>query len=408
LNSATNFAVNIVAIHTLSLSALGSFGIAFTMYALGLGVSRAFTSEPLIVRWSDATEGEWRGATSDAMAAAVAVGLLTGLVGLASAPLLGSDTAGAIVAIAVFMPGLLLQDGVRLAFFARGRPEAAAVNDILWIVFLVPAYLVVVGTGSPSETRLLLAWGGAGTAAALVGCAQVKAVPSLLGPARWWRAQRDLGIRFVGEFAGRDGVLRLSDYGVVGVAGLATLGLFRTASVLMGPIRIAVTGLALHAIGEGARNRAFDVDRDRRRALLKGAALISAAGLGWTAVLFVLPQSLVVRLVGDEWPKVRPVFGWASLGWIGFSVCTVAMVQLRITANARTSLKAQLQSSVPLAGCILIGAAVGGGVGAGVGLAVGYALIALIWWHHVTSAAADVPAGAPPDPDPLPPGEPIL
>jgi hypothetical protein len=349
------------------------------MYSLGLGVSRAFTSEPLIVRWSDASEPEWRAATSDSMASAVAIGIAAAIIGLACAPLLGTGTRGALVAIAVFMPGLLLQDAVRLAFFARGRPQSAAVNDILWAAFLVPTYLAIVGTGSPNETRLLVAWGAAGTAAALVGCAQVRAMPSLHGPLRWWRAQRDLGVRYVGEFAGRDGVLRLSDYGVVAVAGLSTLGLFRTASVLMGPIRIAVTGLALHAIGEGARNRSFDVDRDRRRELLRGAFMISAAGLGWTAALFLLPQSLVIRLV-----------------------------QLRITADARRSLRAQLQSSVPLAGCILVGAAIGEGIGAGIGLAVGYALVALIWWHHVTTPPGLVSAGASPAPDPLPPGEPIL
>ena len=88
LNSATNFAVNIIAIHSLSVRDLGSFAIAFTLYTLGWGVSRAFASEPFIVRWSDRSDDEWRRGSGDSLAAAAAVGVVAGLIGLAAAPFL--------------------------------------------------------------------------------------------------------------------------------------------------------------------------------------------------------------------------------------------------------------------------------------------------------------------------------
>ncbi|MBV9254224.1 MAG: hypothetical protein JO054_08345, partial [Actinobacteria bacterium] len=123
---------------------------------------------------------------------------------------------------------------------------------------------------------------------------------------------------------------------------------------------------------------------------------------------FVVPTSLGEKVIGADWPKARVVFGWASLGWIGFALTTVSMVQLRIAANARASLRAQLFGCVPLAGGIMIGAAISGAVGAAIGLAIGYAICGAIWWHHVLHAPFEVPAGAPLGPDALTPGESLL
>jgi len=408
LNSITNFAVNIIAIHALDVRDLGSFAIAFTLYTLGWGISRAFASEPFIVRWSDRTEDEWRRGAGDSLAAAAAVGVVAGLIGLAVAPLCDPVTKRAMIAIAVFMPGLLLQDAVRLCYFARGKPEIAAVNDVLWAVFLAPLIAWFALTGKVSGTELLLSWGLAGTLAGIIGCFQIRVLPSLRGPMRWWREERDLGVRYVGEFASQNGLLRVADYGVAGVAGLAALGLFRIAGVLMGPVRIAVTGIALHAIGEGARTKSFELTHERRVTLLKYAAMIAAAGLAMAGAAFLVPTTLAERVIGVSWPKARVVFAWASVGWIGFALTTVSMVQLRITANAKASLRAQLYGCVPLAGSIMIGAAVDGAIGAAIGLAIGYAVCGAIWWHHVVRSPFEVPAGAPLGPDALTPGESLL
>ena len=392
LNSCTNFALNVVAIHSLSAHDLGSFAIAFTLYTLAWGMSRAFASEPLLVRWSDKSEAEWRAATADSMAAAVLVGILAGLIAAAVAPALDATTQHSMLAIAVFLPGLLAQDAVRLAFFARGRPQAAALNDLLWAVFLPPLVLAFAAGGSSvTSADLLLAWGGAATLAALAGFVQVGTLPSWRGPRRWWHEERDLGLRFVGEFASQNGLLRLADYGVAVLAGLSALGLFRIAGVLMGPIRLIVTGLALHAIGEGARSHAYKLDAERRATLLRYAALIAASGLAMVGIAYLVPVELGVRFAGDKWIEAREVFAVASLAWIGFSLAIVSMVQLRITANARQSLRAQLWSCVPLAGSILVGAAVGGAIGAAAGLAIGYTATGCIWWHHLVNAPATDP-----------------
>ncbi|MBV8980208.1 MAG: hypothetical protein JO086_04845 [Acidimicrobiia bacterium] len=420
LNSLTNFAVNVIAIHTLSVRNLGSFSIAFTLYTLAWGVSRAFVSEPLIVRWSDVAEPEWRAASADSLGAAIAVGLIAAVVAVAVAPVLDTTTKRSMLAIAVFLPGLLVQDAVRLAFFAKGRPQSAALNDFLWALFLPPLLLVfAVGGRSVTSADLLLAWGAAGTLAGVAGFAQIGALPTPRSPIRWWRNERDLGLRYVGEFASQNGLLRLSDYGVAGVAGLSALGLFRIANVLMGPVRIAVTGLALHAIGEGSRNRAFELTAERRSTLLRYAALIAACGLVLVGVAYAVPVSIGIKFAGGDWTEARFIFAIASLAWVGFAVATVSMVQLRIMANARQSLRAQLWSCVPLAGTILLGAAVDGARGAAVGLAIGYTITGWIWWRHVVTApptesgrlAARDPDLLPPDaltPDALSAGEGLL
>ena len=200
----------------------------------------------------------------------------------------------------------------------------------------------------------------------------------------------------------------MADYGVAGVAGLLALGLFRTASVLMGPIRLAVTGLALHAIGEGTRSGSFEVDGERRATLLRYAGLISLGGLAWTGAVLLLPQSIAVKLIGIHWPEVRAVFAIASLGWIGFSIVAVSTVQLRIIANARYSLRAQLLSCVPLTAAIFVGAALDGATGAAIGMAIGFAATAFIWWYHVVTAPSPTREDARRDLHVLGSGEPVL
>ena len=74
-----------------------------------------------------------------------------GALGCAGAALvLGGPVGRALLALAVCLPGLLVQDCWRFAFMARGTPRSALLNDGVWAMALVPLLgAVIAGDDGP-------------------------------------------------------------------------------------------------------------------------------------------------------------------------------------------------------------------------------------------------------------------
>ena len=112
-------------------------------------------------------DDRWRSAVGRAASTATAIGLVVGavclLVGLAIGGLVGPGFA----ALGLTLPGLLLQDSWRIAFFAAGKGQRAFTNDVVWAISLVPAMLIAGTVGT--TFGFVLAWGAAATAAAVFG-----------------------------------------------------------------------------------------------------------------------------------------------------------------------------------------------------------------------------------------------
>jgi hypothetical protein len=105
--------------------------------------SRGLATDPLLVRFSTTDVPTWRRAVANCTGTAAAVGLATGACVLLAAALLGGATRQAFLALGLTLPGLLLQDSWRFAFFARGRGSQAFLNDVAWAVTLFPALVLL-------------------------------------------------------------------------------------------------------------------------------------------------------------------------------------------------------------------------------------------------------------------------
>ncbi len=241
-SSLTNFALAILVARAVTPTEFGAFSLAFATYTLALGVSRALTSEPLVVRYTGSSVEAHRRAAASASGAALVVGAAAGGVAL----LFGATSAGVLgevfLALGISLPGLLLQDSWRFIFFSGGRGSLAFLNDALWAVVMFPAVAVLLLTDHASILWLTLAWGGAGTIAGFVGALQCRVVPQPFAALPWFRAQRDLGARYLGEFGALSGARQLSLYAVGGIAGLAAAGAIRAANILFGPINVLLLG----------------------------------------------------------------------------------------------------------------------------------------------------------------------
>src|SRR5690606_29047933 len=153
---------------------------------------------------------------------ALGVGAALGAASVAAGLALGGRLGPAFVCLGVVLPGLLLQDAWRFAFFAAGTGRKAFVNDVVWGVALVPAMVVAARVGSVSA--FVLAWGGSAAVAALYGCLQSGIRPHLSGARAWIRAHRDLGYRYLVENVSNSGASQLRAYGLGVIVGVGAVG----------------------------------------------------------------------------------------------------------------------------------------------------------------------------------------
>lgn len=387
-SSLTNFVLGVMIARSVAPHEFGAFSLAFATYTLFLGLSRALTSEPLIVRFSHSSPEAWRAATAFGTGTATMVGIVGG----AGCVLFGLATSGpmaqAFIALGVTLPGLLLQDAWRYAFFARGGGAHAFVNDVIWAVVMFPAVAVLVATERTSMTWLTLGWGGSGAAAGLVGVLQARVRPRPTRAAAWLRDQRELASRYLGEFTAMSGARQLSFYAVGAIVGLAGAGAIRGSQILLGPIQVLQNGVRLVAIPEAVRLAKTSVRRMHAACNLVSAGLSAVGFLGGVVVYF-LPTTLGEQLLGRTWPAAHAVAIPMGLMFAGGGISTGAVVGLRALAASERSFAARMIVSVLQLVATVAGAFAGGAVAAAWGLAIGVWAGTPIWHWQLRTAAAE-------------------
>jgi O-antigen/teichoic acid export membrane protein len=385
LSSVLNLAVGALVARAVSPSSFGAFGLVFSTYLIVLGACRALVAEPLVVRFSASEDGEWRAATRAATGAALALGIVVGvvcvLVGLASRGVFG----GALLALGVVLPGLVLQDTWRFAFFAAGRGQRAFVNDLAAAAAL-PA-LAVLSESTHAVGLFVLAWGAAGTCAALAGTLQARVAPAPIAGPSWIRSQRDLAFPYLGEFAAL-GAGEAALFGVAGLAGLAAAGALRAGQILVGPLRVLFLGVRLAAVPEGVR-LLHDPRSSPRAAALRLSAGLAGVALAWGALLTLLPSSIGESLVGRSWGEARHVMVPLSLAMAGTGAVTGALVGLRALAAARRSLLSRVLVTPFMVAASLAGAAAAGATGTAWAVALVTWLSLGLWWRQFLGALAE-------------------
>ncbi|MBC7274394.1 MAG: hypothetical protein H5T76_37785 [Streptomyces sp.] len=382
-SSMTNFAVGIYVARSLGLAAFGAFSLAWVTYGVVLSVSRGLATDPMVVRFSGVPENLWRGAVARSSGTALGVGAAVGVACLAVGLAVGGDVGPAFACLGVMLPGLMLQDAWRYAFFAAGTGRKAFVNDVVWGVALVPAMVVAARVGSVAA--FVLAWGASAAVAALYGCVQSGIRPQLAGARSWVRDHRDLGYRYLVENTCVSGASQLRAYGLGAIVGVGAVGAVRGAELLLGPFLAVLMGLSLVTVAEAARVLRRAPHRLGPFCLLLGGGQAVAALL-WGAALLLVPDRLGELVLGGVWNSASELIVPATLGVAGAGLGTGAAAGLRALGAARRSLRAQLFASACYVGGGLGGAAVGGVTGSAWGVAAATVTASAVWWLHLRSA----------------------
>jgi O-antigen/teichoic acid export membrane protein len=382
-SSMTNFAVGIYVARSLGLTAFGVFSLAWVTYGVVLNVSRGLATDPLVVRFSGVPHASWREAVARSSGIALAVGTALGAVSLVTGLALGGRVGPAFACLGVVLPGLLLQDAWRFAFFAAGTGRKAFVNDLVWGVALVPA--MVVAARVDSVAAFVLAWGACAAVAAVYGCFQSGLRPGLSGARDWLRDHRDLGYRYLVENVSNSGASQLRAYGLGAVVGVGAVGVIRGAELLLGPFLALLMGLSLVTVAEAARVLRRAPHRLGTFCLLLGGGQ-AAAALLWGGALLLVPDRAGEFVLGGVWGSASELIVPVTLGVAGAGLGTGAAAGLRALGAARRSLRSQLIGSACYVAGGLGGAALAGTAGSAWGVAAATVCGSAVWWLHLRSA----------------------
>ncbi len=387
ISSATNALLSFLIARSVTDSEFGGFSVAFTIFSVFIGISRAVAASPMSVRFSGSEAEEFRTATSSGVGTALAIGLAGGAGCVGAGALLGDSVGTALVALGVVLPGLLVQDAWRIVFFAEARPKAAVVNDTVWAVLQLGAIIALVQTGVETIGPLTLAWGLSACGAALLGLRQSGVRPRPSRAVAWVRHHRDLTGYLVLEYVTLQGGHQLAMLGIASIGSLSAVGALRGAQVLLGPTTILAVGMHTFALPEFSRRRDSLTTRGWVGGALGLSVVVTGLGMVWGAIFLFLPEAVGMSLLGDTWPATDDILlasvvtQAGSAIAIGPATMLYAMDRAKVTLSIHTAL-APLLFIGGIGGVLL-----GGAQGAAWGFGAAFWLVVPAWWIRVVREA---------------------
>lgn len=366
------------AAHAMSVSAFGAYALAFSIYVLVVGLSRATSSEALLAGTAgcDSSELELKLSTGAALLIGSTIALAMSLVAL----MVSNTLRLPLLALAATLPGLVVQDSVRLGFIATGEPKRAALNDLLWGI-LTAVGLGALFVGSVHAPALfILFWGLAGGVAALSGLLRIRTMPAVLAASGWiWGIKRFVGT-YQAEFFTKQGSTQLTIYAITALVGLDAIAALRAGQLLLGPLTVFVAGISLMLLPEARRALAAGVDEQRmfkRRFTL----LLALAPMVWVGGLELMPESVGVTLLGESFDAAQRVLIPLGLAVSATGAAAASFAIVRVARENRLSFFVRCMTSAVIAGAGIWGAVSFGLTGAVYGLAAGSCISAVAWYY---------------------------
>ena len=389
VSSISNFILGVVVARSLDAASFGAFGLAYVTFGLAVSATRGLATDPLLVRFSGAETPAWRRAVAASSATATLCGIVMGvlcvLVGLALPPQVG----GGFIALGIGLPGLMLQDSWRFAFFSVGQPRRALVNDMVWTLLQFGVLAGLVLTDRATEVTCFLAFGGTATLAAGFGFLQCRIMPRPTWIRAWVVDHKALGGRYLIENVSSAGARQVRMVTLGAVAGLASVGEVRAAEILMGPFLVMLMGVSQLAVPEASLVLSRAPRHLGRFCFLLGL-VVAASAVAWGVTIQVLlPTGLGDALLGPIWEPASSLLPIVMLGMAAGGIEIGAAAGVRALGAAPRSLVAQLTTAGMYLAGGCVGAYVDGARGSCWGVAVATTVAALVWWYQLRCGIAD-------------------
>jgi O-antigen/teichoic acid export membrane protein len=380
LSSLTNFALGLAVARNVATEELGLYTLVISIIWTVLGVSRVFSTDPLVMRYSTSTLEQWRQASRAATGTAALMGIACGIASAIAGWMIGGSIGATLIVLAATFPALLVQDAWRFAFFAHARGAQAFLNDLIWGLALIGLFAWVLSSGRTTVPWFVSAWGLAAGIAALAGIIQARLAPAPSLARKWYRGNKDLSVPLLGESLASYGSTSISNFLIAAIAGASSLGAVRAASLLMGPTQVATMGISLVAVPEGARTLATSPDRLWRTSIAVSTAA-SVSVLIWGAMVFFLPANVGRLLVGESWDAAAPLLLPMAISMAATAAAIGARSILAAHRDAGRIARVRITGGFIQVGAVAIGTAWDGALGAMRALIVSETVTSAIWWR---------------------------
>lgn len=184
VSSASNFAVTVVVARLAGAAGLGYFSFAYAAWQMLSALHRAVVTDPMTMT-GDVPSSSERGRIRQGMAAELLLGsggaLVTAVVGLTLMVAGQRGYGSAMLALAPWIPFLLLQDYWRWIGFMSRRPGQSLLNDTVFNCVQGAAFGAVFIFHVHSVLVIVAAWGLGGLAGAVWGIVQYRTRPAFAG-----------------------------------------------------------------------------------------------------------------------------------------------------------------------------------------------------------------------------------
>ncbi|MDW5329383.1 hypothetical protein [Plantactinospora sp. KLBMP9567] len=311
-----------------SLSELGRYSLAFSLYVLVSGLARAMVTESVLADPDRRDPDPFRRSTRRICLLGGAAGVLAGTAGA----LAGNRY---LVVVGLALPGLVLYDYVKAYGLGVADPRRILRYELLWTLASgVGAGLAL--TGRIGASTAFVVWAGSGALVGYLGAARRRC--ALLPGWPVGRAETRNALAFGLHFLVGSGTAQLATATLAAVAGTAVVGALGGAKTALGPITLLIGASSALLIPYLARASEAEPRIRLRSAARVAAAIIVLVG-PLALVLPALPDLVGRALLGANWEFARPLLPALAVESVFMVATMVASAGHRIErAGARTLL----------------------------------------------------------------------
>ena len=266
-----------------------------------------------------------------------AAALAVGAVGVALAVVGATAWAAPVLAMAISLPALLVQDGWRTTAFRRAEPGAALASDLVFVAVQAGAFAALIVSDRLTTATAVLAWGAGATAGAVAGALMYRVWPGVragveLLRRQWHRARwllADFSTGFIGD--------QLGGLAILFVLTEAEFGDYRAAWTFVGPVMVLYLAVGNLSLPEASRRLGLGGLAELRRFADRVSAVVTGLVLAYAAVLAVAvePVARLVFSADSGFADVDSAALLLALGFLPSAVVYGRVHAVKVTGHAQ-------------------------------------------------------------------------
>jgi O-antigen/teichoic acid export membrane protein len=387
ISSLSSFAVGIGAARVAGLRGFGAYSLVYAGWLILAACHRALITDPMAINddvgGSDAAAHVRAGLAAElglGLAAAVVFAAIGGLlVGLGE-----FDFGICFLGIAPWLPFLVAQDYWRWVSFMQSRPQVALVNDLVFDVVQLGAFVALYESGARSSLVAVTAWGSGAFIAGSFGMWQFSTRPTLRGALqrlqlRWSLSKWLLLVEAAGQATSQSTAVLTGVF--LGPAGIG--GLKAATTLISGPSLVLLQAGSSIGLPEAAKRLKSHGWLGLRRAE-RSITVAGVIGVGLVALtVFAFGRYLLTALYGPAFGRFAPTADILAVGYLIGSVSVGAALSLKATRQSRRIFHVSVISLVVSTVAVVVLAPLYGVNGAAVATVIGIvAMVAAMLTAH--------------------------